>query len=374
MTKTYREFLQEMALRLSVEYKLVSDEEVEALLQRGIDKERTKRDKFDYPYYHDRNVPVDADGKIDLHQVKVDITTRPESILKQNAKMKKTSMGQGNINVLNFGIPALKGLVVDEEEAGHPFAIVNTCPGAGECKLFCYAKKGFYTFNPGVSLSDARKLNYLLNDPRGFMEDLSNEITFYNKKKKAVSPLIKNTVSDDGFQLCVRWHDAGDFFSQEYLEAAFDVARDHPDVLFYAYTKMANVVNHPERPPNFEISFSDGSLASEQGAVDTTQVKYSAVVKNEVFWDLVQKDGRKKVYNEKGVMQLVDGGLETLKHRLAESYNISAEMILTYDEMMDTPVDASRTGHDRYHCIVFPGEGDNSAFRSDIRITFLIFH
>ena len=59
-------------------------------------------------------------------------------LLKQNEKMQHSD---GTTSIFyNVGIPALTGLGYDEEK--QEFAIVNTCPGAGECKTFCYALKG----------------------------------------------------------------------------------------------------------------------------------------------------------------------------------------------------------------------------------------
>ena len=61
--------------------------------------------------------------------------------------------------------------------------------------------------------SDGRILTYLLNDPEGFFNQLSGEIT----KEEAAG-------KKGGYAVTVRWHDAGDFFSPEYLNLAFDIA------------------------------------------------------------------------------------------------------------------------------------------------------
>ena len=59
----------------------------------------------------------------------------------------------------------------------------------------------------------------------------------------------------DGSKVVVRWHDAGDFFSPQYLALAYGIARAFPKVEFYAYTKLAGVAQG-EKPANFRQNFS----------------------------------------------------------------------------------------------------------------------
>jgi hypothetical protein len=57
----------------------------------------------------------------------------------------------------------------------------------------------------------------------------------------------------------VRIHDAGDFYSREYLDRWCSIARKVPHILFYAYTKeVAMVLEHDDIPLNMRIVFSYG--------------------------------------------------------------------------------------------------------------------
>jgi hypothetical protein len=179
-----------------------------------------------------------------------------------------------------------------------------------------------------------------------------------------------------GTKVIVRWHDAGDFFSPQYLNLAFEAARKHPDVDFYAYTKMADVAQS-KKPSNFIINFSMGALASQEKKINFEKTKHSKVVPKEVFSDLVKRvevdTGKKKKgepVKEKKLVYKSDQDIDTLKQRLAAKYSIDPKTILTYDEMMSTPVGKKN----RYNVIVKPGDGDDSANRRDVLGTYLLIH
>ena len=67
------------------------------------------------------------------------------------------------------------------------------------------------------------------------MEQLSTEIDRESRKADAKQGKHKVTI---------RWHDAGDFFSDKYLEMAYKLAATHPTVDFYAYTKNKLKLNN----------------------------------------------------------------------------------------------------------------------------------
>ena len=227
------------------------EDELQDYLGRVKNKEKEKRDKFNKPYVHGGNIEIvdAASGKVfDTEALKKLVMERPKAILKQNQKMQHSD-GTSSI-FYNVGLPALKGLAVDENK--DKFVIVNTCPGAGECKTFCYAMKGGYVQWKAVSMGQSRMLNFLLNDPQGFADQMKAEL------KKAEKKAAK-----DGSKVVVRWHDAGDFFSPQYLALAYNVARAFPDVDFYAYTKLANVAQG-EKPDNFRQNFSGGAKRGEE--------------------------------------------------------------------------------------------------------------
>ena len=148
-----------------------------------------------------------------------------------NAKLQKT--GGGAYRVLGYGIPA-------DHSFDHDGDRLNTCPGALACRAVCYAKQGSYAW-PAVKRARAHNLEYFVTvGPDVFaahaIEDLSRFVRRYN---------------------VVRVHDSGDFFSQEYLDAWFTIARAFPTITFYAYSKSLHL-NWTACPSNLAITQSQG--------------------------------------------------------------------------------------------------------------------
>jgi len=340
---------------LGAKHRVLGHDELDDYVGRIQSKSKEKTDKYEYPYIHSSNVPiVNSQGrKYDLEKLKAAITTKPTTILKQNEKMQHSD---GSTSVFyNVGLPALKGLAVNESTG--EFVVVDTCPGAGACKTFCYAMDSSYVMFKNVSLNQSKMLNFLLNDPEGFEEVIASEIAIEKHKNR-------------GSKIVVRWHDAGDFFSPEYLEMAFRVARRHPTVGFYAYTKIAAVATS-ERPPNFRMNFSSGAQASQEKQINFTKTKHARVVPEKMFGDLIQKVGRKLIRNAEGKMQFIDdAAFDEFKARLASTYHIDNSTILTYGEMMELP----ERDTPKWNVIVVPGDGDDSANRHDVIGTYLIIH
>jgi len=364
---------------LDAQTRKLGGKELTDYLDRILAKQKGKTDKYKLPYVHRSLVKdlipiVDQEkNPYDLDKLAKDITVRPTKLLKQNEKMQHSD---GTTSIFyNVGIPALTGLGYDEEK--QEFAIVNTCPGAGECKTFCYALKGGYVQWRASSLSQTRILNYLWNDPDGFMEQLSTEIDRENRKADAKQGKHKVTI---------RWHDAGDFFSDKYLEMAYKLAATHPTVDFYAYTKIADVAGSVQnRPPNFKINFSMGARKGEEKRVDFGITKHSSVVPKDLFNDLIQKDGNKLIKDAEGRIQWNSPeDWETFKERLANKYSINPKTILSYSEMMKTPLGSRSKGdnadgargfkNDLWNIVVAPGDGDDSANRADVLGTYLLMH
>ena len=146
--------------------------------------------------------------------------------LKQNSKIKKTSEKFG-VRIFNFNIPAYKST------SGK-----ITCPFAKDCVAYCYAQKGNYKrFAKTVGPSLER--NYELTKTDHFITTINSEIT----KRKADY---------------IRIHDSGDFYSPQYLAKWIQIAKDNPDVRFYAYTKSYSLFTD-ELPDNFDVIFSEGA-------------------------------------------------------------------------------------------------------------------
>ena len=347
----------EEADMLGANTRTLSPDEMQAYLGRTAGGSKTKMDKYTMPYVHRGNVEIkdENDRTFDLDKLRAAITARPEKILKQNEKI--THSGGGSTVYYNIGLPALKGLAVNE--ATGEFVVVDTCPGAGACKVYCYAKKGGYVQWKASSMSQTRQLNFLLNDPQGYKNKLENELRSAEAK-----------FGKKGTKVVVRWHDAGDFFSPEYLDLAYSVAKDFPNIDFYAYTKMAGVATGA-KPSNFKMNFSMGATPEQEKQIDFQRTKHSTVVPKQMFDDLISRDADGKVVrNDKGQIQFSDDNLKVLKKKLASKYNMPEDSVITYDEMMALPV----AGEPKYNVIVKPGDGDDSANRSDVIGTWLLIH
>jgi len=318
-----------------------------------------KIDKYKYPYIHPSTAVkiVDGSGKeFDLEKLKSVIKKRPTKILKQNEKIQHSG-GKTTI-YYNIGLPALKGLAVNEKT--DKIVVVDTCPGAGQCKVYCYAKKGGYVQYENAPIAGTQMLNFLVNDPTGFSNMLETELSKEIKKADK-----KNS------KIVVRWHDSGDMFSKDYLDLAYNIARKFPSVEFYAYTKLANVATG-NKPDNFIMNFSAGAKKPEERNVDLSKTKHSTVVPKQMFDDLITKDDNGKVVrNEKNQIQFTPENLLQLKKKLSLKYGVPAGSILSYEEMKNTP-ESDEVG--KYNVIVRPGDGDESANRKDVRGTYLLIH
>lgn len=330
-------------------------DELHAYLGRTYERTKGKLEKYHMPYIHRSNIEiVDAHGKeYDLDALRKRIMERPKTLLKQNEKMQHSD---GTVAAYyNIGLPALKGLAVNE--ATGEFVIVDTCPGAGACKTFCYAMKGGFIQYPDPSSNVSRVLNFLLNDPAGFETMLTKEIAEVQAKK-----------AKKNMKIVIRWHDAGDFFSPEYLELAYRVARKFPNIDFYAYTKIASVA-HSEKPANFLINFSQGAQPSQEKLIDITHSKHSKVVPKELFHDLLIRTMMPGAKKERWIFK-DQAAIDEMKRRMAHKYGLQVNSIITYQEMLHTPLGSSP----HWNVIVVPGDGDEAANRKDVLGSYLLVH
>ncbi len=111
----------------------------------------------------------------------------------------------------------------------------NTCPGALACRAVCYAKQGRLAMPNAV----ARR-----------MENLQAT------QSPDFVPSFLSAVIDSGADI-VRIHDSGDFYSQQYLNAFFLIAKCLPAVTFYAYTKSLHL-DWSKCPENLRRVQSEG--------------------------------------------------------------------------------------------------------------------
>lgn len=353
------------AIKLNAPQRTIPRDELQGYADRIKTGTKTKRDKFS-PIIHGSNIRAitkdDNNTEWDLDDLSKQITTRPRAILGTNAKMEK-SKTEGEI-IYDLTLPALSGIVVDEDTGD--FVEITTCPGAGACQLFCYARKGGYVMFPASSMSAAQALNFLVNDPDGYTARVNQEIK-----------TIKAKTDKAGVQFVVRWHDAGDFFSKEYLDLAYGVAKSNPDVQFYAYTKMGDVATG-SAPANFTMNFSSGSKRGEEKKVEFYKqqnpgatVKQGVTVPKDMFFDLIARKGNSLIKDAKGRTQFSSPeSLDTFKQRVAQRYKVAPDSIITYDQMLATPVGTAP----KWNVIVQPGAGDRAANRKDVIDSYLMFH
>lgn len=177
------------------------------------------------------------------------------TLLTQNTKMKKSS--HRDITVVNWTIPAF------QSSTG-----LKTCPNAGLCAIGCYARSGTYAFS---NVKRAHEAKLTLTQTDLFVSEMIKEIETWLKKRS-----VKN--------LKVRIHDAGDFYSKEYLlkwitiMTHFDKYTDF--VSFYAYTKQVNLIKtyKASLPSNFTVIFSFGGR--QDSMINMSKDRHARVFKS----------------------------------------------------------------------------------------------
>jgi hypothetical protein len=100
------------------------------------------------------------------------------------------------------------------------------------------------------------------------------------KGKAAVVSLIEKSLPPAKWGIPTRPHPAGDFFSQIYFDAWLQVARNHPNRPFYAYTKALPfwVRRIGSIPANFKLIASYGG--THDWMIEKYQLRYAKVVKS----------------------------------------------------------------------------------------------
>lgn len=293
-----------------------------------------------------KSIIVDENGNmLDDAKLKAVIKKRPISLLGQNGKMKKSGI-KAKQDFYQTRLPSYMGLFVDEDT--DEFKVVKTCPSAGECTKFCYAAKGNFVRFSATGLSAARTVNFLMNDPIGFENQMVTEIASQERK----SAKRKNT-------LAIRWHDSGDFLSEKYMQLAFSIAKRTPNVTHYAYTKQLPLLDkiQGDVPKNFFFRKSFGGEYDEM--INPKTDNYAEVVPMELFNDLPK--GKKTKFTP--------GAIKTLKQRVAKAFKLRPNTILTHDELLKV-----KPGKKKYNVLVWDGHGDDAGTRKDVLGNFLLAH
>jgi hypothetical protein len=138
---------------------------------------------------------------------------------------------------------------------------MNVCPQAGACASFCYARSGTYNFS-NVKRRHIQNLEYILEDPDGWFNQMLEEV----QKPKMAGKHI-------------RIHDAGDFFTEDYLHLWIKIAELTPEVTFYCYTKEVTLFKRQKFPSNFKYLFSMGG--KEDHLIDLENDRHAEVFKDD---------------------------------------------------------------------------------------------
>lgn len=304
-----------------------------------------KREKFspNMPFVHAKSSFFDKGDEVSVEDFARRITEPPKTIINTNEKILRS--GGPHEFVYKTGLPAFRGIVYDKEK--DKFFIINTCPGAGACVLICYARRGKYIQYANSYDSMTRRLNFLLNHPDQYEEQMYREI-----REKCDEHGAKVGYKP---KVILRWNDSGDFFTKRYKDIAERVLarlkKEGWNVDSYAYTKVADVANDAE----FQTTFSSGANARQTAGVDFETHKLSMVVPRDLFSDL-------------DLMKVSDE--QELKMRVAKKFVLPISDILTYGEMMSMP----KGERPKWHVIVTSDDGDDAAFRPDVKTILLTQH
>ena len=344
-------------------------EDVVKMLNAQLDRlnvKSSKREKIDAntPIFHKKNIPV-SDGEIDVEAFIKEITEKPKRIFDRNPKMEKSDKG-GYQYTVNTGIPALRGILYDQENK--QFFTINTCPGAGACAVTCYARRGFYIINDGKNLKYIQRLNLLMNDPEEYENIIMDEL-----EPEAFRIKRESRNKGEDIKLVIRWNDAGDFFAKKYFDIALSVTnqliKGGYNIESYAYTKMGDIANIAD--PNFIMNFSDDANKRETSKVDLNKTKVSKIVPRDLFRDFFMRNGAQYVLGSDEKPQFKDNnGRDELKKVISSEYNLPYDSLVYTDELPNQQSEPFK-----YNVIVLPnGDSDVGAQRRDVWYSLLLQH
>jgi hypothetical protein len=124
----------------------------------------------------------------------------------------------------------------------------GVCYGEGNQCKGCYAKRSEVRFK-GVLACRIRHFESFIDSPYQFIVDAIAEI------KKAKKPYF-------------RIHESGDFFSQKYIRAWETIIENCPKVMFYAYTKKADLFDFNGLNSLSNFNLVNGTNEKNYGSLD----------------------------------------------------------------------------------------------------------
>jgi hypothetical protein len=345
------------------------------------------------PEYKDnwRGIRDEVTGDVNIDMFITNLRIKPSSIFKQNPKMEKSGKKTDKF-VVDTGLPALVGIVYDEKDKH--FYAVSTCPGAGPCKIGCFARKGFYELSYDKVMLYTRRLNLLMNHPEEYKQMAKNELLKIIKRE--------GISKESGKQLVMRWNDAGDFFSERYFRIAVEITKELLEegynVKSYAYSKRSEYVIDADKMGNFTINFSTDAAPEEVENIKNYENYKNIKMGTRVFERYFDKDIYKKKpdksKNEKRSGKYVvftgdsntpgsplpvfldAGAPDRLKDKIfalyGNKYDFDRDSLRFTWELPDEDLEENFR---KFNVIVQPkGDNDDAAERDDVRMTFNLEH
>ena len=193
---------------------------------------------------------------IDSIQAKNENNQDLKMLLTTNSKLKKE-------NIYNFNLPAGK-----------------TCLFAGECRKFCYAMKGNFRFKNVIA---SHEYNLKIAKSDNFVNHIND-----------------NILNLPGLKF-LRIHASGDFFNESYIQKWVKIARNNPNIIFYAYTKAMILFKGIKLPENFLLIQSTDTI---------NDLMY--VDKSKPYAKVIDKKDLDK-YLKKGFINSTNSDLNTIK-------------------------------------------------------------
>lgn len=146
----------------------------------------------------------------------------------------------------------------------------HTCPFALECLVKVDRETGKFE-------NKSNAYRCYAASPERFPAVRNHRWANYEYVRKSNKPVLPKDCK------AVRIHAAGDFFNQAYFDMWIEIAKENPDVEFWAYTKSlkywVNRIN--EIPANLVLTASRGGRNDE--LIDQYKLKHVEVVKDETL-------------------------------------------------------------------------------------------
>lgn len=240
----------------------------------------------------------------------------------------------------------------------------------------CYATKGGYVQYQAVSEKQNLTLNLLYNHPDEYVQKAVDEIVAVVKKHATPSKDLPR-----GIKTVIRWHDSGDFFSEDYLRLTLHIIERVKDALpsfyhdfiqFYAYTKRAKMVE-PFQGKGLTLRKSIGAKPEEEREIHPEKDLFSQIIPKSLK-DAMMKQGVIEKTEDKWIIN--PGKEDKLKKAIKDSSEVkfkNSYPMLTMGEYED--IEDSLKGTDKkVNVIILPGDNDRPAKDPNVAGVYLMFH